>query len=69
MRVGFQPLVVNISSFMFRMLKPFQYHHFVPISVLLDAVILAFLSPTATTFGGGGYSDIVLPDNKLVTIT
>ena len=32
------------------MLKPFQFHKFTPISVLLDAVLVTFPSPTATTF-------------------
>ena len=51
------------------MLKHFESQPYSPISVLLDAVLVAFLAPTATTFGGGGYSDIVLLDNKLATIT
>ena len=78
------------------MLKHFESQPYSPISVLQDAVLVAFLAPTATTnvgkgslsaapasptyrcslcrarfarFGGGGYSDIVLLDNKLATIT
>lgn len=46
------------------MLKLFEFNHFAPISVLLDA-LHAIISSTAATFGGGGYSDIILPDNRL----
>ena len=49
-------------------MEPFEFHLFAPISVLQDASACWYYTPTATTFGGGGYSGIVLPDNKLATI-
>lgn len=36
------------------MLKLFEFNHFAPISVLLDALHAIISSPTAATFGGGG---------------
>ncbi len=48
-------------------MEPFESHQFVPISVLLDAFLRFTYTPTATTFGGGGYLDIVLLDNKLAS--
>ncbi len=49
----------------FRLLEPFDFHQFAPISVLLDAFLRFTYTPTATTLGGGGYSNIVLLDNQL----
>ncbi len=48
-------------------MEPFEFHLFAPISVLLDAFLRFTYNRTATSFGGGGYLDIVLPDNKLAS--
>ena len=51
------------------MLKPFEFHQFVPISVLLDAVLVAFIPPPPLCSAVGGYSGIVLLDKELVIFT